>query len=212
MKKLLVALFAATLSTSSMADMLLGGDVELNSWQQKQTFMGKDGDTDLSLTVEASLEHFVPLVPNIKISQSTIDNDHVAFTKQDYTLYYEILDNGLVSTDIGLGVSHLGEGELKGSSPIEFEGFVPFVYAAAEVGIPATPLYVFARGHGVSYSDNSMTDVTVGIRYAIPLRVFQFEVQGGYRTQDISLEGFDDLPVDLDASAKGFFVGINLDF
>ncbi|MGD1524190.1 TIGR04219 family outer membrane beta-barrel protein [Vibrio owensii] len=212
MKKLLFALFAVTLSTGAMADMILGGDIELNAWQQKHSSLGKDGDNDLSLTVEASLEHPIPLLPNFKVAQSTIDNEQVSFIKQDYALYYEILDNGLVSTDIGFGVSSFSEGELKGQEPIHFEGFVPIVYAAAEVGIPATPLYVFARGNGVSYSDSEIIDLTVGVRYAIPLKVFQVELQAGYRTQDIKLKEFDDLPVTLDTSTDGFFLGVNLDF
>ena len=209
MKKSVLSLLLAATAFSANADMLLGADVEVNAWQQDYTYNDDDSGDETTYTFEASLEHPIPLVPNLKFAQSSVDAEDFEYTKQDFTLYYEILDNDLVSFDVGAGATSLTDGELLGQT---FEGYVPHLYAAAEIGIPATPLFVFARGSGVSYSDNEMTDFSAGIRYSIGLALVGLELQVGYRMQSFNLDGFDDLSIDLDTEAKGVFAGINLDF
>ncbi len=209
MKKLILSplLLAATFSAN--ADVLMGADVEANIWQQNYTYNNQDSGDDLTYTLEASLEHPLPLIPNVKFARSAANADDFEYTKQDFTLYYEILDNDMISFDIGAGATNLTNGKLGSQT---FEGYVPHLYAAAELGIPATPLFLFAKGSGISYSGDKMTDFSAGIRYAIGLGLVSVELQAGYRVQSFNLDGFDDLTVDLDTSAKGFFTGVNLDF
>ncbi|WP_198160236.1 TIGR04219 family outer membrane beta-barrel protein [Photobacterium sp. J15] len=215
MKKSVLAALLATAPFMASADMLIGGDVEVNMWQQSHNFAGSkvDGD-DTSFTFEASLEHFVPLIPNFKIGQSSVDNSEYAYTKRDYTLYYEFLDNDLVSLDAGIGLSEFADGEIKdlGLKTEDFSGYLPHVYAAAEVGLPMTPIFVFAKGNGISYDDNTMFDASVGVQYSIGLYAFDLELQAGYRIHNFDFQDFDDLKTDFDAKTDGLFAGVNIDF
>lgn len=218
MKKTLLACLIASTSFSASADFLLGGDIEVNAWQQNQTFRGNGAtqeDDNLSYTFEASIEHFVPLIPNAKIGRSSVAGDFYEYTKTDATLYYEFLDNDLISLDAGIGLTQLSDGSVYNSvqgRDVSFSGVLPHLYAAAEVGIPATPLFIFAKGSGISYADNTMLDTSVGVKFSIPLVLVNLEFQGGYRTQTFDLVGYDDLNIDVDAETSGVFVGVNVDF
>ena len=161
MKKTLLACLIASTSFSASADFLLGGDIEVNAWQQNQTFRGNTGlvqeDDTIAYTFEASLEHFIPLVPNGKIGRSSVEGDYYEYTKTDATLYYEFFDNDIISIDAGVGLTQLTDGSVNDSGvDVEFSGVIPHLYAAAEVGIPFTPFFVYAKGTGISYADNEM--------------------------------------------------------
>lgn len=214
MKKSILPLLLAVCASSANADTLLGGDVEINAWQQDYTYDGKDDGDETGYTFEASFEHPIPLIPNIKFAHSSVDAEQFEYTKRDITLYYEILDNDLVSIDLGAGVTNLTDGELK--LPLvnnqKFEGYIPHIYAMGELGVPATPLFLFAKGSGIAYDDHEMMDLSAGIKYEIGLVLIDLQIQAGYRTQTFNLEGFDSLTADLDAETKGFFAGVNIDF
>ncbi len=194
---------------SASADVLLGADVEVNAWNQDYTSNDNKSGDDVTYTIEASLEHPIPLIPNVKYAQSEANADSYKYTKQDFTLYYELLDNDLVSVDVGAGLTYLSKGEINNQS---FEGYVPHLYAATEIGIPGTPLFIFGKGSGVSYSDYDMLDASAGIQYAIGMGLFDLELQIGYRIQTFNLKGFDDLTVDVDTKTEGFYGGVNIDF
>jgi outer membrane protein len=216
MKKILLASLITSASFSASADMVIGGDIEMNTWQQEQnvTFGDEyDGGSNTAITFEASIEHFIPLIPNAKFAQSSVDGDYLKYTKRDFTLYYEFLDNDMVSVDAGVGITSLSDGEISNSARsvwTDFEGYIPHLYAAAEVGVVGTPLFLFAKGYGVAYSDNHMLDYSVGVQYEIPMGAFDVELQGGYRLQRFDLDGIDH--VDVDAQTDGLFAGVNIDF
>lgn len=225
MKKILLATLITSTSFYASADMLVGGDIEMNLWQQKQTFNYSnnelDGGSNTATTFEGSIEHFIPLIPNVKFAQSAVEGHYIEYVKRDFTLYYEFLDNDVVSFDAGVGLTRLTDGKFtayanlagySGSYTQEFEGYVPHLYAAAEIGIVGTPLFVFAKGSGIAYEDNNMLDVSVGVQYSIPLVAFDLELQGGYRSQSFNLEDFDSLSIDIDAKTDGIFAGVNIDF
>ncbi len=207
MKKTVLALLLAAASSSSYADMLLGGDVELNAWQQSNTYSNSGDGDSVGLTMEASIEHPIPLIPNPKVAQSSVKADSFEYTKQDFTLYYEFLDNDLVSLDAGVGLTNLTSGKIGSQS---FSGYLPHVYAAAEIGIPATPFFVYLKGNGISYDDHQMTDISAGVKYEIGLGLFDVQLQGGYRVQKFDLKDFDS--VNLNTKVQGVFAGVNLDF
>lgn len=215
MKRIFITGLVASLSLSAHADMLLGGDVEATVWSSSAELNGKDAGETSSMALEASLEHGLPLIPNIKAASSSSSADDFSYTKQDYTLYYEILDNDLVSIDTGVGVTMISSGVLShngGTTTNDFEGMLPHAYLAVEVGIPATPLFVYAKGNGTSYDGSTMIDASVGAQYEAFSGPIDVELLLGYRVQQFTLDGFDDLPEKAEADVGGFFVGVNLDF
>jgi len=222
MKKTLLACLIASASCSASADFLFGGDIEANIWQQNLTYKGNgidQEDEQTAYTFEASLEHFIPLIPNPKIAQSSVEGKDFEYTKRDLTLYYEFLDNDLISADAGIGITQLNDGLVRDLSGnwSSTSGVIPHVYGALEIGIPATPLFVYVKGTGFAYEDNRMLDVSAGVQYSIPLTLVDLELQVGYRTQEFELDSFDIFSIDvqridLHSEVKGLFAGVNIDF
>lgn len=188
----------------------------------------------------AAFEHPLPLIPNIKLARTTLDTDGTTtlsgnFTYRgetydgtsevatkfdlsytDYTLYYEIFDNDLVSIDFGITgrdfdteitVNQEGKNEGKLSA----SGIVPMLYAYTNVGLPFTGFNVFGEGNFLSVGDHSLYDVQVGISYElIDNLAVDVNLTLGYRAVQLELDDLDDLYSQLDF--KGVFAGAVVHF
>ncbi len=107
MKKVMLSVAAAVALASAVpaqADTLLGVKVGADAWFANAKIDGNKSD-DTSGSYYASIEHFIPLVPNFMVRYNNIDTGNVAFEQSDLTAYYEILDNDLVALDLGVTVS-----------------------------------------------------------------------------------------------------------
>jgi outer membrane protein len=178
----------------------------------------------------ATLEHPVPLLPNVRLMYTKIDHtgsgdttfefdgqiygpSNVAndFTieQTDLVFYYEVLDN-VVSLDLGLNVRLLdiaykiddGSSNTDGSVSAP----VPMVYGLIG-GSPWPGLMLSAEGSFISYSGNTLSDFTARISYTTD---FFVGFEAGYRTQTIELDDVDDTNANLDF--KGPFLGAYLKF
>jgi outer membrane protein len=187
----------------------------------------------------AAFEHPLPLIPNIKIARTTLDTDSVAqisedftfdnkdfganqdvatkfdLTYTDYTLYYEIFDNDLVSIDFGITgrdfdseitlTQNSSEGNLNAS------GVIPMLYAYTNIGLPFTGFNVFAEGNFLALDDNSIYDVQVGVSYElIDNLAVDVNLTIGYRAVQLEIDDLDNLNSDLDF--KGVFAGAVVHF
>ncbi|WP_372858445.1 TIGR04219 family outer membrane beta-barrel protein [Pseudoalteromonas sp.] len=193
----------------------------------------------------AALEHPVPLVPNLKLRYTELelagstrvddtftfnDRDYVTqtdisslsdFNHIDYTLYYEIFDNDLISIDLGINAKQFdGEVIVTGTTQqdgfnhtetIEFSGFVPLAYGRAEAGLPFTGLSVFFEGSFLSIDDSKLQDYQMGIAWEfIDNLAVDVAVKAGYRSMVLELDDVDDINTNIDAS--GPFAGIQVHF
>jgi outer membrane protein len=213
MKKSIIAILMLGTAFTASADVVLGADVELNYWNQDSTFESTDQGSEASLFGSISFEHVIPLVPNIKYSFTSIDNDAFEYSKQDATLYYEILDNDIISVDLGVGVTHFGSGQIKALSGLpvnDFEGVLPHIYAGAEIGIPMTGVTFYTDVSSTMINDSSVLDAAVGVRYDISLVAVEIGLQAGYKVVEFDMDDFDDLSFNM--KTDGFYAGINLDF
>jgi outer membrane protein len=214
MKKTIIATLV-TLSSFTHADVLLGGDAEINYWGNKSVVDSMEEKGDSALSGSLSFEHMVPLVPNVRFAFGAADAESFTYGKNDLTLYYEIFDNDLVSFDIGVGATQIHSGEMDiyttdGGTTVEFEGTIPHAYVGFEVGIPSTPLTIYSDVIGTSYEDSRLIDGSIGVRYDISLVAFEFGVQAGYKMIEFDTEDFDSASYNI--KTDGWFVGINLDF
>jgi len=191
----------------------------------------------------AALEHPVPLVPNIKLKYTqlelngstkltetfefdgqnfTVGTDAklmTDFSHIDYTLYYELFDNDLVSIDFGVTIKHFdGEASVSGTvaevsrtESIDFSAPIPLGYLRGEVGLPLTGLSVFAEGNLLAVDDSKIQDYQVGIAWEfIDNLAVDVAVRAGYRSFMIELDDVDDISTDIDVS--GPFAGIQVHF
>lgn len=226
-KTLVLAIALATAPTSVLADTVFGiyaGGQVWNANSEGQyaagsSLPGFDLEDESHSSYYIALEHPVPLIPNIKVRQNSLEtkgsftaND---FSHRDYILYYEIFDNDLVSFDIGINAMDF-DGYV---SPRVSDTFghqdlsviVPTVYAAARVGIPATDWTFFADVSALSVKDSKVQDAQVGVEYRLVENLaVDINLNAGYRHSVIELDDVDE--VYSDVTFKGPFLGLEVHF
>jgi outer membrane protein len=188
-----------------------------------------------------ALEHPVPVIPNFRLKfadlsssdtnrlsadftfngvrYSATQNVDVDFDLQssDFIFYYELLDNDLVSLDLGLNAKYL-DGDIKvksssgGQSSSEtFKGVVPMLYGAFQLGVPATRLSFFGDISLLSVGDHTLRDYQAGAAYTlIENMAVDFNIRGGYRSFTLELDDLDDIYADW--TYDGLFLGVEADF
>lgn len=199
-----------------------------------------------------AVEHPIPLIPNVRIASTTLDTtgsslitEPLEFDDQnfvvgsdvaasfdvsyiDYTLYYELFDNGLFSFDFGLTArdfdgdvtlrsefttTDANGGQVSGTleGTIETSAIVPMLYASTEVGLMFTGLSLFANGNFLSFDDHTLYDYQLGVNYALVDNIaIDVNLQAGYRSVKLELDDLDDLYSDLEFD--GAFAGIVVHF
>jgi outer membrane protein len=187
-----------------------------------------------------AFEHPIPLIPNIKIASTelttdgsatdvTFDFKDASFVSADvnteldlsfidYTLYYEIFDNDLLSFDMGLtarkfdgDVSVIQADDSANTASLELSQIVPMIYVSTVVGLPFTGFSVFAEGNLLSIDDSTIYDYQAGVSYAVLDNLaVDFNINLGYRASMIELEDVDDFYSDLEF--KGVFLGATVHF
>ncbi|WP_440056182.1 TIGR04219 family outer membrane beta-barrel protein [Pseudoalteromonas sp. T1lg65] len=221
-----------------------GWDTETEgSFSEKGQMQNFNFEDETFTSFYAALEHPVPLVPNLKLKYTELEltgqtqltesfdfGDEVFtvgttattdadLTHIDYVLYYEVLDNDLISIDFGVNFKQF-DGSIKvagtangfsRSEEVEFSGFVPLGYLRGEVGLPLTGLSLFAEGSVLAIDDSKIQDYQVGVAYEfVDNMAIDVAIRAGYRSMVLELDDVDDINTDLDVS--GPFAGIQIHF
>lgn len=188
----------------------------------------------------AALEHPIPLIPNIKLARTTLDtsgtsiiegqftfgdevyldnstlNTEIELTATDYILYYEILDNDLISIDIGV-VGKEVDGDIGvvdengRTSQESIDVIIPMGYAKVQVGLPLTGFSVYAEGSALALDDDSFTDYQIALSYSfVETFAIDMSIHVGYRSTEIDINDIEDIYMDM--TFDGAFVGLEFDF
>lgn len=239
MKKISTSLILAGLLTASPAafsDFLgvyAGGGV----WESD--FSGDIGDRnqpgadlrDLGLDDDrnkfyfVAFEHFVPLIPNIRLQQTDISlgssalvsrsfvlddvtyNVNEAVTTDfdlshlDATLYYELLDNW-VNLDLGLTFRKF-DGEVSfnsassGRASEKIDETLPMLYAKAQFDLPFTGFYVAASGNYTGYDGSDVSDFTAAVGYMSNGLLLDLGFELGVREFSVELDNVSGLDADM---------------
>jgi outer membrane protein len=255
-KAIIAASLAAILSTGVQADTLLGLYIGGHMWANEATgsFGEKDSggevnqasfnfDDESQGSYFIALEHPIPLIPNVKISSTTLDTvgtgtfsgsfifEGVPYDENtsldttfdasyvDYTLYYELLDNDLLTFDFGITARDLDTqinvvgnvGGIQESTDLSGSAIVPLLYINTIIGLPFTGFNIFAEGNFLSYGGSSIYDYQVGVSYALLDNIaVDLDVNLGYRTVGLELDDIDNLYSDL--TFEGVFLGATVHF
>ncbi|GAA6172068.1 TIGR04219 family outer membrane beta-barrel protein [Colwellia sp. KU-HH00111] len=198
-----------------------------------------DFDSERSGSYFVALEHPIPLIPNAKIVSTKYDTvgdttidvsttiEGVTTTASvlaeatfdasyiDYTLYYEVFDNDLLTFDFGLTARDLSiDSQITvadNSSDLSSDKILPLLYANAIIGLPFTGYNVFAQADFLSRSDYDIYDYQVGVSYEVQNNfVIDVDVTLGYRAVKLELNDLDGIYSDL--TFKGVFVGAVIHF
>ncbi|ARD44720.1 TIGR04219 family outer membrane beta-barrel protein [Colwellia sp. PAMC 21821] len=225
----------------------LGGQIWDN--QASGTFGDGSSQVDFNLVDEKqnsffiAFEHPLPLIPNIRIastaletkgnktlntefefegetfSQGTNVNADFNVSYVDYTLYYELFDNDLVSFDIGLtGRDFDGDVTVSASSgansqsgSVSVTDIVPMLYARTNVGLPLTGFNLYAQGNFLSIDDHTLYDYEVGVSYElIDNLAIDVNINVGYRAVKLELDDLNDLYTNIEFD--GVFLGTTIHF
>lgn len=189
----------------------------------------------------AALEHPLPVLPNIRLQRNKLEStgstelgsefsfngsvfpsdtlvqNQVDLTSTDYILYYEVLDNDLLSIDLGINGKHLdgsvavAQANAALATRQDFSEWVPMLYGSVQVGLPLTGLGLFAQGSFVSYDGSQLYDAQAGFAYALVDNLaVDVSLKFGYRQVDLQLDDIDNVYTDL--KFKGAFAGIEVHF
>jgi outer membrane protein len=178
----------------------------------------------------ATLEHPVPILPNVRLSYISLDHagsgdttfefdgitygpanvaNEFSIEQTDLLFYYEVLDN-VVSLDLGLNVRLLdisfkiNDGTNNTSESVSAP--VPMLYGMVG-GSPWPGVLLSAEANYMAYSGSTISDFNAKISYTTD---FFVGFEAGYRTQTIELDDVDDTNANLDF--KGPFIGAYVKF
>jgi len=187
-----------------------------------------DVESNLNFTGEqdtyfwAAFEHFVPLVPNVRIDISSLGHSgtatglnfngvnvsgdaEISLDNTDSIFYYRLLDNW-VNFDFGLNIRKL-DGEFRiANETLSISETIPMLYLAAQFDLPFSGFSVGGDINMISYSGSSYQDIRIRAIYEIGLIAFE----AGYRTTITELDDVDNVTADLDF--QGLMIGAFLHF
>lgn len=248
MRKLILAMGGAAVLAAPLAHAdIVGLGANVSYWDSDLSgkaasngdVVDVENDLDLSsdsnVNLTAYVEHPVPLLPNVRLNYTSIeqsgrgelgaDFDNIIVNlggatevdsdldldQLDLTLYYEVLDNW-VNLDLGLTVRDL-DGELRvqevggnqAVSESEIDAVVPMGYLAARFDLPFTGVSVGGEANLISFDGDSVYDYNAYGQYEISM----LQLRAGYREISIDYEDGDD---ELDVDLGGPFVSAGLRF
>jgi outer membrane protein len=173
-----------------------------------------------SKSLSISLEHPVPLLPNIRYSGSDLNassratpgstlifnnrtfsnniNSTLDLSHNDIVLYYELLDNW-INLDLGIDLK-MFDGKVSmtdsnNTSSITVDETIPMLYLSARFDLPMTGFYVGANFQQLSIGDNSAEDSSVMVGYESKMGL---GIEGGIKTFTIELDNANDLNTNLE--------------
>lgn len=234
-----VAVSSALLFSATASAELFSLEAEAQYWQAKPS--GGHSSTALErreyswndsgqVRLSASLYHFIPLIPNIKVETQKLeftgdrqmasidfntDTVTIDLSHETFTLFYAPLDNGLTQFHFGVSLK-------------QFDGFVAENYGYTDqpmwmvnediysgyvrgsFSLPFTGFSVMAQGH-VGISDHDSYDVEAAVRYRfLDSMALDGYVSIGYRALKLHLDDANSLSTDYEF--KGPFLNLALRF
>lgn len=204
-KQICAAAIVAAFSMPAMAD-FVGIYAGLDYRTTETAFTSSDFEDTNNISGYVALEHFIPLVPNVKLKYSDLSSENSVGAEEPSSeslngiLYYELFDNGLFEFDFGLAYSSLED--LSGEN-----ADLGQVYGAAKVHVPGVGMHAFAEVIAGSVTSDDATDAEIGLAYTFnPDSVLlNFSVRAGYRYQEMVIN-------DLTQENKGLFAGVEVHF
>lgn len=195
-------------------------------------------DDDSHSAFYAAFEHPIPLLPNVMMRRQTLSfqgdttlpgelrlhdmvyqaqsqvRNQLSLEYTDASLYYEMLDNDILSLDMGVTARFLQSDVSVTQATTVSRGLstpLPMLYGQAVVGVFGTNSSLFFSGNYGRYDGHQMSDLRAGFAYEwIDLAAFSLSVKLGVQRLDLELNSEDRMDVDL--LAEGVFIGLEADF
>ncbi|SFZ97352.1 hypothetical protein MNB_SV-5-281 [hydrothermal vent metagenome] len=194
-------------------------------------------ETDNDFMFKAYIEHPIPFIPNFKLGHTHFKHSGSGLSKDftwgnlvdfsgkldssidmgmtDATAYYEVLDN-YIELDLGLTLRYLfGDITLTPTTTAStvsdltsYSILVPMVYGKVRLNIPSTNFAVQLETNVANYSDTTLYDYEIGVRYTFSSGL---GIESGIKALHLeSTDLVDGLNMDLDEN--GFYASVLWDF
>lgn len=237
------AVIGCIMATSAHAATVVGFKIGGDYWRADTsgTFSDKGQPQqgfDYSSSAQGSywfaVEHPLPFVPNLKIRENSLDqkgslanadfsfNGHdfkgnvtsyTDLSNTDFVLYYELLDNDILSFDLGaayklmngsLRVQDAGHPEEK-----DVDSGIVMGYASTHVSMPGLGLFGFADLM-LGVNESNVHDYAVGLGWQFDGVAVDTRVRVGYREFAFDVNNFSGISAD--SKFDGYFAGVEIDF
>ncbi|MFB2658039.1 TIGR04219 family outer membrane beta-barrel protein [Shewanella xiamenensis] len=237
------AVLGCIMATSAHAGTVVGFKIGGDYWRADTsgTFSDKGQPQqgfDYSSSAQGSywfaVEHPLPFVPNLKIRENSLDqkgslanadfsfNGHdfkgnvtsyTDLSNTDFVLYYELLDNDILSFDLGaayklmngsLRVQDAGHPEEK-----DVDSGIVMGYASTHVSMPGLGLFGFADLM-LGVNESNVHDYAVGLGWQFDGVAVDTRVRVGYREFAFDVNNFSGISAD--SKFDGYFAGVEIDF
>lgn len=202
-------LLTTLMASSAYADTVLGVKAGGDYWQADANNSGEANFSSSSQgSVWVALEHPIPLIPNAMLRENRISGDRGAtktdLDNTDFTLYYEILDNDLVTLDLG-GTYKKMHGDRKlNTYKHNIDNNIIMGYGSAMVGVPGLGLFGFADIQA-GLNESKVYDVQGGLGWQFDGSIVDTRIRTGYREFNFDADS-------VNTKFSGFFAGVELDF
>lgn len=245
MKKTALAAFLVAMTpVAAQADLLFTVGAKANMWNaepsgqlddgvsvdSENNGLGLESESGTSMTV--FFEHPVPVVPNLRIRQTSLEMDgsgllladfnDVTYAEQvdstldlghtDATLYWGLpLPVPYVDVNLGLTARMFdGMAEVEGQTTnrreeVELDFTLPMGFVEAQVGTPFG-VYAQAEINAISYDGNSLTDTVLTLGYDLPVPVVDLGLEVGHRSLAMKTDK-DTTDIETDFDVSGIFYG-----
>lgn len=238
MKKILISsLLAATLATSINADTFgfdagaafwnasAAGDIQYKSGAKFDLAdnLGLDDSVPANF-LWATIEHPIPLIPNLKIEKTsfsvdskvttvagtgqfsgitatTNDKSELVLNQTDFKLYYELLDNW-VNLDAGFNIKMIDGSFSIANETENISAPIPMLYAKAKFELPFSGFALETDISYLGFDGSSFSDMKAALLYETS---FGLGATLGYKKQTLSLDDVSDYNAELTIS--GIYAG-----
>ncbi|MED5440994.1 MAG: TIGR04219 family outer membrane beta-barrel protein [Pseudomonadota bacterium] len=245
MKKTALAAFLVAMTpVAAQADLLFTVGAKANSWTAEPSGeldegVSADGennglglDSNSGTNVTLFFEHPVPVVPNVRLRQTSLEMDGSGFLTADFNGigYLEQVDSDLdlshtdatlywglplpvpyVDINLGLTARMFGgeaivEGQTTGRrEEVELDFTLPMGFVEAQVGTPFG-IYAAAEINAIGYDGNSLTDTVLTLGYDLPVPVVDLGLEVGHRALSMKTNK-DTTDIETDFDVSGIFYG-----
>ncbi|MCG9963102.1 MAG: TIGR04219 family outer membrane beta-barrel protein [Shewanella sp.] len=237
------AVLGCLMATSAHAATVVGFKIGGDYWRADTsgTFSDKGQPQqgfDYSSSAQGSywfaVEHPLPFVPNLKIRENSLDqkgslanadfsfNGHdfkgnvtsyTDLSNTDFVLYYELLDNDILSFDLGAAYK-LMNGSLRVQDPghpeeKDVDGGIVMAYASTHLSMPGLGLFGFADLM-LGANESNVHDYAIGLGWQFDGAAVDTRVRVGYREFAFDVNNFSGISAD--TKFDGYFAGVEIDF
>ena len=214
---LLLILFTFTAKASDdLLHFSLGASASSGSTDGSVNSLERNFDDNLKYSLYFSFEHFIPLVPNVKVRYNMNDNESdshdIELHNASLYLYYELLHNDLLELDLGVGYRYytglLDEIDTVLNEHISNGAFVG--YSHVVFYIPQTALFAYGDITLTADSSDYINDLEIGLGYRFDLPIFDVDLTTGFRSHTFDVKDFGRVSADLDE--KFIVIGAEIHF